>query len=57
MISAQLLLLCKTFDVDDYLNMFKVINMKFEILTYVKVHLVDKGHKSESYIYGVMPLS
>jgi predicted amidohydrolase len=45
---------CKNFNVAHYSIILKGINMKLEILAYYdKVHLFDKGHNSESNIFGV----
>jgi hypothetical protein len=55
MMAVVLLSSCKNFA--HYLNILKVIRMKLGIFAYHdKVQLLDKGHNSESNIYGVMPL-
>ena len=48
---------CKNLNVAHCSNSIKGINTKLEILAHHdKVQLQDKGHNSESYSFGVMPL-
>ena len=48
------LLSSKNFNVDHYSKSIKCINIKLGILAHDKMQLQDKGHKSESYSFGVM---
>ena len=55
--SSLLSSLCKNINVAHYSKCIKDINTKLGILAhYDKVHLLDKGHNSYSYSFGVMPL-
>ena len=48
---------CKNFNVAHYSKNIKGISAKLVILAqHNKLHLRDKGHNSECYISGVMPL-